>query len=156
MDIEELAAALDDNSGELKYYLDLETGEVVLVTEEVSATLDDIYQEVEEKTVEVEGEFGQQFDEVLAGLTPPQWLTQAVKEADRVESGFGVRYVSVPAAGRVPRYGGLHRHRGGRPLGRVAQRGHQREGRFPRFRDVLARCPKEEERWFQYQNARLR
>ncbi len=98
VDMEELAAALDDTSGLVNYYLDLETGEVVLVTEEVRDTLDEIYQGLEGEMEGVEGEFGRKFDGVLARLALPDWLTQAVREADRVESGFGVRYVSVPAA----------------------------------------------------------
>ena len=71
VDIAELAAALDDNSGGVKYYLDLETGEVVLVTDEVRDTLNDVYQEVEGETGEVEVEFGRQFDEALARLALP-------------------------------------------------------------------------------------
>ena len=55
VDLEELAAALDDTSGPVKYYLDLEIGEVVLVTEEVRDNLNDIYEGIEGETEEDEG-----------------------------------------------------------------------------------------------------
>ena len=47
VDMEELAAALDDASGLVNYYLDQETGEVIPVTEEVRTALENIYQGLE-------------------------------------------------------------------------------------------------------------
>ena len=159
VDMEELAAALDDTSGGVNYYLDLETGEAIPVTEEARLILNDIYERLEGETREVEGEFGRKFDEVLAGLALPDWLTQAVIEADRVESGFGVRYVSVLAADSREGYRDMEDFINIVADARLAELlSVAINGRdaFPRFRDVLARLPEERKRWFQFQNARLR
>ena len=159
VDIAELAAALDDNSGGVKYYLDLETGKVVLVTEDVRVTLNDVYQEVEEETGGVEGEFGREFDQVLARLDLPEWLTQAVKEAGRVESGFGVRYEPVPAADSREGYRDMEDFIGIVSDDRLAEllsAAITGRGPFRRFWDVLAGFPAQRDGWFQFRNARLR
>jgi hypothetical protein len=91
--MEELAAALEDARMQVSYYLDTETGEVILLTEDVIAALNEIYVELEEA-----GESGLIFGKALARMKLPGWLNDAVKEADQVEDGLGTRYVDVPQA----------------------------------------------------------
>ena len=125
----------------------------------VRVTLNDVYEGLEGEMGEVEGEFGRKFDEVLARLAPPDWVTQAVKEADRMESGFGVRYVSVPAADSRERYRDMEDFidiAADACLAELLSAAINGRGAFRRFGDVLARFPKERERWLQFQNARLR
>jgi hypothetical protein len=48
VDLDEMTAALDDASDSISRYLDLETGDLVLVTDEERSFLKDIYEELEE------------------------------------------------------------------------------------------------------------
>jgi RecJ-like exonuclease len=126
VDMEGSALALDNASGSVSYYLGLETGEVVQVMGKVRATLNDIYQELAQTTGEDEDEFNRKFDEVMVRLGLPDWLKQAVKEADQVESDLSALRAGARGglAGMISGHGGLHRHRGQQAPGRVAQRGH--------------------------------
>ena len=48
VDLSELEAAFDDTSWERSYYLDLETGKTVMVTDETRQQLERIYEEAPE------------------------------------------------------------------------------------------------------------
>ncbi len=69
----ELDAAFQTGSWEMQSYLDLETGEVVTVTDEVSGYL--------EEPPEYE---------------LPDWMQHAIEQARQVEEGYGTRYIAIP------------------------------------------------------------
>ena len=71
----ELDGAFQTGSWEMQSYLDLETGEVVTVTDEVSGYL--------EEPPEYE---------------LPDWMQGAIEQARQVEEGYGTRYVAIPQA----------------------------------------------------------
>lgn len=159
VDLDELAAALDHASDSLSYFLDLETGELALVTEEERAILNNIYQGIEEDAGEEESEFDRKFDECLARLHLVAWQKQAMRQAHQVDRGFGTRYESVPRADSHEGYQDMEDFIDTLADQRLAEllsvviNGH---GAFRRFKDVLARYPREREQWFQFQNSRLR
>ena len=71
----ELDAAFQSGSWEIRYFLDLETGEVVLVTDEAARYLEE------------------PLDDEL-----PDWMRGMVELVRKVEEGYGKRYIRIPAA----------------------------------------------------------
>ena len=120
VDLEELRSAMEDASFEHRYFLDTETGEVILVSE----LFDD--------------------DEAREQLT-------------RIDEAEPSRYLQVPRADPHEGYGDMQdfiatvRDERLQELLEVAIQG---RGAFRRFKEVLARHPTEQQRWFDFQAAR--
>src|SRR6266566_5419482 len=120
VDLEELRFAMEDASFEHRYFLDTETGEVILVSES--------------------------FDDDEA--------REQLKRIDEAEPG---RYLHVPRADPHEGYGDMQdfiatvRDERLQELLEVAIQG---RGAFRRFKEVLARHPAEQQRWFDFQAAR--
>jgi hypothetical protein len=121
VDLEELRFAMEDATYEHQYFLETETGEVILVSE--------------------------MFDDEEA--------QRQIAEIDAAEPG---RYMQVPRADSREGYDDMQdfidtvsdEHL--RELLNVAIQG---RGAFRRFKDVLARHAGEQQRWFDFQAARL-
>ena len=136
VDMSGLTGAFEDASWENNYYLDSETDEVIVLT-------DDVLRYVDEPP-----------DHPL-----PEWQGEWVKQAEEVWADRGGRYISVPQADSLTAYGDMEdfidtvedEHL--RELLWVAIQG---RGAFRRFKDVLAAHPRERERWFEFSDARLR
>jgi len=91
VDLDELAGAFENGFPDLSYYLDVESGEVAMVSDDTRRELDEIYQELDN---------GEDLDDALVSEAiqqrdVPDWVREALEEADRVERGFGTRYVAV-------------------------------------------------------------
>ena len=154
VDLEELAIALDINFSELYQYLDLETGRIVTIMEEFARELEGIYDEIYDehgnRVVTLEAYLQQRDD--------PVWEKEMILEADRVEQGYGVRYIRVERDDPYDDYRDMERFIG------IVEDAHLRErlwtaiqgrGAFRRFKDLLARHPHVEEAWFEFKDARL-
>ena len=156
VDLSRLEAAFDDTSWERSYYLDLETGKVVTVTDEIRWELDSIYEEAT-----LEHVTGEEVDvtPVLRRLSLPEWEKEALCEANEVENGFGTRYISVPRSESRQAYGDMEEFtatvKNERLRARLRQAGGGRRP-FRRFKDVLADDPRERERWFRFKDNRIR
>ncbi len=90
VDLEELAFALNNHSWENPYFLDLETGAIVLVNEETNGELQDVYEEL--------GEAANDPESVRAAIDErniPDWEKDVVWQAHQVDSGFGKRFVRI-------------------------------------------------------------
>jgi hypothetical protein len=154
IDLGELAFALENSGHEQQQYLDLETGEMVSVSHETRRELEEIYEELScEGDVDFSG-----FVEALRKRDLQDWQKEALLEADRVEAGFGTRYIRIPFIESNEAYGDMEEfiltledERLQERL-RDATRG---RGAFRRFRDVLLSDPRERERWFQFRDARM-
>ena len=154
IDLAELAEAFDNSSWEATYYLDLDTGEIVFVTDETRGELNAIYEQLGDEDVEQAG-----FDEALRQRGLPDWMQETVRQADQVEQGFGTRYVEVPRSDSSEAY---------RDMEAFIETVHDRRlqyrlwdaingrGAFRRFKDVLADHPGERERWFAFKDERMR
>src|SRR5262249_41211727 len=154
IDLAELALAFDNSSWEMTYYFDLDTGDVVLVTDETRSELNAIYKQIDQA-----GDEQTQFGEALRRRGLPDWMQAAVREADQVEQGFGTRYVEVPRSDSNEGY---------RDMEAFIDTVHDRRiqyrlwdaingrGAFRRFKDVLAGHPGERERWFAFKDERMR
>ncbi|UCC61622.1 MAG: hypothetical protein JSV36_12535 [Anaerolineae bacterium] len=154
VDVDELTFAFENASWEMSYYLDLETGQVISITEETRWRLEGIYQEARDAGSD------QPFDlaEVLEDYGLPDWQKERLLEADRLEVGFGVRYISVPRADSSEGYRDMEAFisvvKDERLQDRLwrAIRG---RGAFRRFKDVLSSDLRERERWFRFKDERL-
>jgi hypothetical protein len=155
IDLADLDVALDNASWETSFYLDLETGQVLMVTDEISREL-----------AAIDEELDREGDEQLAGVADalgqrdlPQWMQEAVAEAAQVEAGYGTRYIAVPRAESRDGYRDMEDFIPTVPDHRLQDRlwrAIRGRGAFRRFKDVLANYPREQETWFTFRDARLR
>lgn len=132
IDWTELNAAFQTSSWEMHFYLDLETGDVVMVTDEASHY------------------FEESLDEEL-----PDWMQEMVKVAQQVEEGYGTRYIKIPQADSHEDYRDMEHFIGtvrNRHLQDRLWRAIQGRGAFRRFKDVLLDYPAERERWFAFKD----
>jgi hypothetical protein len=151
-DLGELALAFDSGFGEAHHYLDLETGEVVMVTDDTRLELEIIREESGENA---------SLEAILdaQGHDLPDWQKDALREALQVEMDSGSRYIAVPDRDSHEDYRDVEAFIEAveddhlRELLEVAIRG---RGAFGRFKDVLARYPEAPERWFEFKDDRLR
>jgi hypothetical protein len=155
IDLDDLDLAFDNASWETSYYLDLETGQVIMVTDEISRELEAIDEELDrEGDKQPAGYAGE-----LERRDLPQWMREAVEQAAEVEAGYSTRYIAVPRAESRDGYQDMEDFiptvRDQRLQDRLwrAIRG---RGAFRRFKDVLADHPPEQEIWFAFRDARLR
>ena len=155
VDMDGLEMAFDNSSYELSYYLDLQTGEVALVTDETRRRLNSIYEGLPEGAGEETGEF----EAIVNQRDFPDWIKEALIEADIVHTGFGDRFIEIPHAESSDGYSDMEEF-----IETVSNQGLQNrlagairgKGAFRRFKDVLLEFPAEEERWFKFKDERAR
>jgi hypothetical protein len=127
----ELEGAFQSASWEMHCYLDLETGRVVTITDEVAGYLE------------------QPPDHDL-----PDWMSEMLQETEQVEEGYGTRYIQVPEADSHEAYRDMQRFistvRDDRLCDRL-WRAIEGRGAFRYFKDVLSEYPAERDRWFAFQ-----
>ena len=146
----ELEGAFETSSPEMHHYLDMETGEVLMV-------MDDSRQALERLREEADPEAS--LKELLRDSKLPDWQKQAIAEAARVEENYGERVVEVPEpdAGRDFRDMAAFTATVPDPSLRAElQRALHGRGAFRRFKDVLGSSFRERERWFEFKRQRLR
>jgi hypothetical protein len=154
VDMPDLELAFDTANDEISYYLDLDTGKVVLVMAETHSQLEKIYAEVE-----TEDDEPLNLADLARNRNLPDWQIDAVLEAHQVETGYGTRYLSVPKADSHEGYRDMEdfietvrdEHLATRLEDAIGGR-----GPFRRFKDVLLSYSDERERWFKFRDARLR
>ena len=154
VDLDELAIALDTDFSELHQYLDLETGRIIPIMQEISWELEEIYEEIYDE----DGNRVVTLEDYLQRRDDPDWQKEMMLEADRVEQGYGTRYIRVERDDPYGDYRDMERFIG------TVEDSHLRErlwnairgrGAFRRFKDLLARHPQVEEAWFEFKDARL-
>jgi predicted nucleotidyltransferase len=136
VDLLRLMSAFEDASWETSYYLDLETGEVIMLTSDELGYVDE----------------------------PPdwplsEWEQDMVKLAEEIWRDDGKRYLGVPEGDSHQAYRTMEdfiatvKDEHLRELLWVAIRG---RGAFRRFKDVLYDYPRERERWFTFSDTQMR
>jgi len=154
VDLHELAFAFESSFYELSHYLDLETGQVVVVSEDAQRELEAIYEELELE----EDEEPPALTSLLEQRELPDWQKQTVLEADAVERDYGTRFIAVPQVDSHEAYSDMEdfiatvRNPHLRELLEVAIMG---RGAFRRFKDVLLDYPHERERWFAFKDEKM-
>jgi hypothetical protein len=150
----DLEAAFENSSDAVRYYLDLETGRVVAIVDEIRDELDAIYAELDEHGVEDDA-----FATMLQQRDLPAWMREALDEADQVEQGYGTRYSAVPRDDSRAGYRAMEdfiETVADRRLQVQLEHAIQGRGAFRRFKDVLFTHPGERERWFAFSTALVR
>lgn len=156
IDMADLETAFDNSSWALSYYLDLETGDVPLVTDDARRDLEQIYKAIDDAD---EGNRAVAFHEALARSNLPEWEKEAVLAANQVEEGYPTRYLALPRPDSRAGYHDMER------FIETVESEHLRErlwkaidgrGAFRRFKDELFEYPAEQQRWFAFRDARLR
>lgn len=154
IDLGELVMAFEDATWERTYYLDLETGQLVWITQETRWKLESIYEETcvpdLEEPVELTG--------ALQDSDLPDWQKEDLLEADRVDRFYGSRYIGVPEADSHEGYRDMARFILSIQDERLQDRLWQAiEGRgaFRRFKDVLAADYHEQKRWYAFHDEQI-
>jgi hypothetical protein len=154
VDMMELEIAFDDASGMANSYLNLETGEVIRVTDETRDRLEELYEEIGG-----EGHVDEAaLIEALAETNLPEWMLGDILDAHCVEVGFGTRFIRVPGADSSEGYRDMEYFIATVADARLQNRlWRSIQGRRPfrRFKDELLDIPAERERWHAFSNARL-
>jgi Uncharacterised protein family (UPF0158). len=153
IDLSELEMAFESGSEMISYYLDIETGEVVNISEEESSLLEIIYESYyddQSQTVDWEKAFDEEH--------VPDWQRQIIQKADQIDADFGSRYIAIPSEGSREGYRDMKEFivtaRSPR-LQEKLERAISGRGAFRYFKDVLIDYPTERERWFQFKRARI-
>jgi hypothetical protein len=141
IDLSELKLVFDSGSEMISYYLDLETGEVISVSDEERGSLERIYEsyyDEQYQTIDWENAFEKEL--------VPDWQRELLQNADRVEVGFGDRFIAIPSESS---------HEGQRNMEAFIATAHNRRlqerleraisghGAFWYFKDVLLDYPTE-------------
>jgi predicted nucleotidyltransferase len=145
----ELEAAFENASWDVSYYLDVATGEVLFVTDEIRRQLEELYEEGGEADIARR----------VAVLDVAEWMKEALLEADRVEERYGTGIVEVPGTESDEAYGVMEDFIAAvsDPVLRDRlERAVVGRGAFSRFKDVLASRRDERQRWFDFEREATR
>jgi hypothetical protein len=156
VDLADLADAIANNTQELAYFLDRETGAVILLTDEARREHEQLAAELGEVD---RAQWAAAFEAALAASDVPEWERDMIRDADRVEAGLGERYLRVPEADGHADYADMEAFIETVPNARLRDqlsRAIAGRGAFRRFKDTLLAHPAERERWFAFSQARQR
>lgn len=155
IDLTELETAFDNASDDVHHFVDLETGAVVIVTDDVRYEYDQLCGKVGDVA---EDEWPAAFEAAMEAEALPDWEREVMRAADRLERYGDERYLRVPHASSNEGYGDMQAFVESLGSGRLANLLWKAiEGRRPfrAFKDVLLDYPGEREQWFAFKRARV-
>lgn len=151
----ELSMAFDSSLWGASYYLDKETGQVLTVTDEDRYELERIYEEhfdpVNPDAFDIE--------QTLAEVNLPDWQKEGVKTTFFVEAHWGSRVIAIPDTSTYEAYDEMQEFISTVENDRLYNRlleAIQGRGAFGRFQAILGQHLAEEQRWYAFQENRLR
>ena len=147
MDLEE---AFELDFPETDYYLDTETGEVLMARDEYRQALERLWEDAGPDD---------KLEDLLRNSGLPDWEQQAIAEAARVEESYGTRLVKVPHGEAHENFTDMEAfaHTVQEPRLRAElERALQGRSPFRRFKDAMGGDLRTRERWFQFKRERLR
>jgi len=153
IDLSGLAEAFASGNAEAAFYLDLETGAVLLVTEETRRDLEELRTVLDDESATSPADLAAALED--SGL--PAWQIETVLEAYQVEAGSGERYLGVPPVDSRQAYRDMEAFIATVPnatLRERLRRAIQGRGAFRQFKNVLNERPQEEQRWFAFRDGR--
>jgi hypothetical protein len=153
IDLSELEMAFESGSEMISYYLDIETGEIISVSDDERDLWESIYAsyyDQQTQTLDWEAAFHEKH--------VPEWQRKSLQDAGRVEAGLGSRFIGIPSEDSHEGYRDMEAfiitirnpH-----LQERLERAISGRGAFRYFKDVLLDYPVERERWFQFKRDRL-
>ena len=150
IELDDLAYALENSSWEINHYLDLETGQIIMVVTDTYRQLEDIYEEAYDS----ESEEALDPAEVLAQRDLPEWEKQDLLETYRIQANSS-RYLAIPQAASYEGYNDMEAFIFTVEDSSLQDRLWQAirgRGAFRRFKDTLARYPRERNRWYEFKD----
>ena len=150
----DLAVAFENASWMMNYYLDSETGQVLLVSDEDQGELE----RIRERIVGAGSQEAPDFAQAIEELGVPDWQQEGLLLADKVERDATGRYIEIQKADSGDGYRDMQEF-----ISTVQDQGLQDRlwraiqgrGAFRRFKDVLLEHPGERERWFDFGDERV-
>lgn len=152
VDMGTLEIAFNDATNGISYYLDIETGEIIMVTPDSQFQLDDLRDEWESSGQSIG------FADFLRQSDTPDWLLEMTCDALRVEEDIDSRYWEVPHADSSEGYHDMQDFAitvEDELLQRRLRQALDGNKPFRQFKDVLLNFPGDRERWFKFQNDRI-
>jgi Uncharacterised protein family (UPF0158) len=152
VNLDDLQGAFDSAFAEMWHYLDLDTGDVVLVTEDHRRQLEALFEDTDAETIEA-------INAAIQNEAMPDDEKDSLYTAAQVEFGYNSRFVEIPQADSRQGYEDMEAFIemvSNRHLRELLQVAIQGKGAFRRFKDVLATYPQERERWFRFHDESLR
>jgi hypothetical protein len=153
IDLDELAFAMESASLEATYFLELETGRLILLTQDANAEYEALCESI--GPVDEAG-WAEAFEAALLESDAPDWEHDMLRDADRVAAGLPTQYQRVPEADGRESWQDMEDFIATVANPRVAERlsdAIHGKGAFRRFKDTLLDHPAERERWFAFQKA---
>lgn len=154
VNMDALTAVFELHFDEMQSYLDLETGEVLQISDDTRVSLEELdaelYTEKGDRTMTREALLAQH-PEI------PDWQKQALLEADRVELGYGATVIAIDPE-PYSDYNDMEHFIATVEDDRLAntlERAIRGRGAFRYFKDVLADHPHVEAAWYAFKAARL-
>ena len=154
INLSELVDTFENGFDELDYYLDVETGEIVLVTEGDQSALREFEEEVE---IAEDEDVDAKFEEWLDECGYPGWQLDSIRGAFQVEGGFGSRFIEIPEQDSHQGYDDMADFAETVENAKLRNRlAYALNGSKPfrRFKDALGDDPDEEKRWFAFSRER--
>ncbi len=147
IDLSDLELAFENSSLEMNCYLDLESGEVILITDEVQRE----YEKFCATLTEEREESPEAFAAALEQYNTHDWIKDELRIIDQVEAGFGARFIAIPRIESGEAYRDMEDF--------ISTIGDERlqdrlwdairgRGAFRRFKDTLGYYPHEREQRF--------
>ncbi len=159
IDLDELELAFGTSDWENAFFLDTDTGEVLLVQENIFRDLENIYENYPEDDDEEEDAEPIVIADVLDEMDLHDWERELLLEADLVRNSPPERFLRVPVVDSREGYRDMEEFVGTVQRDSVRLRLEQAldgKGAFRRFKDALLSFPQERERWFAFEQERLR
>lgn len=153
IDLAELEFAFESSSEMISNYLDLDTGELIMVSDDELSLLESIIE-----TSSDEPSQPVDWQSVFEDEHVPEWQRERLMKAYQVETGLGERFISIAGDSSHEGYQDMKAfivtiH--DRKLLEQLDRAINGRGAFRNFKDVLSEHPAERERWFQFKQERL-
>ena len=92
IDLTELDYAFDDASGEIRWFLDRETGAVIPITDETQRELERLYEDLDRE----DPLSADELDAALAEQPSYNSEPEALHEANQIEADDGTRFLPLP------------------------------------------------------------
>lgn len=154
MDLE--IAFSNDQMSESEFYLDNQTGKVIMISSDDRSAAAEFFDESESE----EGEdVNAQFEAWLEGYKCPEWQIDSIRDAFMLEDDSIGRFISIPSQDSHAGYNDMV------DFAESVENAHLQEllsvalngkGSFRRFKDVLSNHPKEQQEWYDFSDKKFK
>lgn len=155
VDLDALLAAFEYSSEDVSYYLDMETGHVLMELTEVQWELEALYEEFYDPAAPEDFHL----PDILQQRALPEWRRQALLQAHAIEQSYLTRYLDVPKSDSSAAYNDRHAFINtleDKDLRQKFWRALSGQGPFRQFKEVMAEHPNLRKHWLAFAAERAR